>query len=89
MPDEQEGEHEYNDELGQGCATRSVIGRGSDPSWVTSVGHFLLGVGHFLPVVVVVVAVDGVFVQATFSMDNALMLVYQTVGGTFPSLVGC
>ena len=30
--------------------------------------------------------VDGVFIQAIFSMDNALMLVYQTVGGTFPSL---
>ena len=84
--DDEEGEQEYDDELGQGCATLSVIGRGSDPSWVTSVGHFLLGVGHFLPVVVVVVVVDGVFVQAIFSMDNALMLVYQTVGGTFPSL---
>ena len=53
MPDEKEGEQEYNDELGQGCATLSVIGRGSDPSWVTSVGHFLLGVGHLLSVVVV------------------------------------
>ena len=53
--DDEEGEQEYDDELGQGCATLSVIGRGSDPSWVTSVGHFLLGVGHFLPVVVVVV----------------------------------
>ena len=30
--------------------------------------------------------VGGVFIQAVFSMDNALMLVYQTVGGTFPSL---
>ena len=30
--------------------------------------------------------VDGVFIQAIPSMDNALMLVYQTVGGTFPSL---
>ena len=30
--------------------------------------------------------VGGVFTQAVFSMDNALMLVYQTVGGTFPSL---
>ena len=30
--------------------------------------------------------VNGVFIQAIFSMDNALMLVYQTVGGTFPSL---
>ena len=84
---DEEGEQSYNYELGQGCATLSVIGRGSDPSWATSVGHFLLGVGHFLPaVVVVVVVVDGVFVQAIFSMDNALMLVYQTVGGTFPSL---
>ena len=86
--DDEEGEQEYDDELGQGCATLSVIGRGSDPSWVTSVGHFLLGVGHFLPVVVVVVVVDGVFIQAIFSMDNALMLVDQTVGGTFPSLLG-
>ena len=88
--DDEEGEQEYDDELGQGCATLSVIGRGSDPSGVTSVGHFLLGVGRFLPVVVVhvvvVVVVDGVFVQAIFSMDNALMLVDQTVGGTFPSL---
>ena len=56
-----------------------LLGRGSDPSWVTSVGHFLLGVGHFLPVVVVVVVVAvGVFIQAIFSMDNALMFVYQT-----------
>ena len=38
--DDEEGEQEYNDELGQGCATLSVIGRGSDPSWATSVGHF-------------------------------------------------
>ena len=38
--DDEEGEQEYDDELGQGCATLSVIGRGSDPSWVTSVGHF-------------------------------------------------
>ena len=30
--------------------------------------------------------VDGVFIQAIPSMDNALMLVYHTVGGTFPSL---
>ena len=35
--DDEEGEQEYNDELGKGCATLSVIGRGSDPSWVTSV----------------------------------------------------
>ena len=55
--DDEEGEQEYDDELGQGCATLSVIGRGSDPSWATSVGHFLLGVGHFLPVVVVVAVV--------------------------------
>ena len=47
-------------------------------------GHFLFGVGHFLPVVVVVD--DGVFIQAVFSMDNALKLVYQTLGETFPSL---
>ena len=29
---------------------------------------------------------DGVFIQAVFSLDNASVLVYQTVGGTFPSL---
>ena len=62
--DDEEGEQEYNDELGQGCAIRSVIGRGSDPSWVTSVGHVLLGVGHVLPVVVVViVAVVALFLH--------------------------
>ena len=30
--------------------------------------------------------VGGVFIQAVFSMDNALMLVFQTVGETFPIL---
>ena len=37
------------------------------------VGYFLCGV-------------DGVFIQAIFSLDSASVLVYQTVGGTFPSL---
>ena len=30
--------------------------------------------------------VGGVFIQAVFSMDNALMLVFQNVRETFPSL---